>query len=292
MKPGIHPPVRPRRLPRPGGRLRLPHPVHRHQREDGRVGGRQHLPRDRCRGLLREPPLLYGDRACARHGRARGALRAPLRRPGMTQFAVTLVGGLHSDARKAAVERLLATVPGSVALHHDLSTAVQGTVVRTVRDARGVRDTGEAPSAGPGGDHLHRLQGHRSAQEVHLGPRQDPRPPGDAGERPAAAAAGVGDQERAGDGAAAVRLRPLTRRQAGPHFRVRRAGVTGRDRRRPDGHPDMGSGRARRASLPCVGGTSLWGRRRRSCNRGTTPRARASAHALAYEQSYDPGQLT
>lgn len=63
----------------------------------------------------------------------------------MTQLAVTLVGGLHSDARKAAVERLLATVPGSVALHHDLSTAVQGTVVRTVRDARGVRDTGEAP---------------------------------------------------------------------------------------------------------------------------------------------------
>ncbi|MDQ0844207.1 GTP-binding protein [Streptomyces sp. V1I6] len=58
---------------------------------------------------------------------------------------VALVGGLHADARRAAVERLLATVPGSVALHHDLSTAGRGTVVRTVRDAQGVRDTGETP---------------------------------------------------------------------------------------------------------------------------------------------------
>ncbi|MFC7308352.1 CobW family GTP-binding protein [Streptomyces monticola] len=60
-------------------------------------------------------------------------------------FGVALVGGLHADARKAAVERLLGTVAGSVALHHDLSTAVQGTVVRTVRDATGVLSTGEAP---------------------------------------------------------------------------------------------------------------------------------------------------
>jgi G3E family GTPase len=58
---------------------------------------------------------------------------------------VALVGGLHADARRAAVERLLATVPGSVALHHDLSTAGRGTVTRTVRDAQGVRDTGETP---------------------------------------------------------------------------------------------------------------------------------------------------
>jgi G3E family GTPase len=36
-------------------------------------------------------------------------------------------------------------VPGSVALHHDLSTAGRGTVTRTVRDAQGVRDTGETP---------------------------------------------------------------------------------------------------------------------------------------------------
>jgi G3E family GTPase len=58
---------------------------------------------------------------------------------------VVLVGGLHADARRATVERLLSTVPGSVALHHDLSTAGNGTVVRTVRDAFRVRDTGEAP---------------------------------------------------------------------------------------------------------------------------------------------------
>ncbi|MFI6093293.1 CobW family GTP-binding protein [Streptomyces sp. NPDC051218] len=58
---------------------------------------------------------------------------------------IAIVGGLHSDARKEAVERLLAAVPGSVALHHDLATAVHGTVVRTVRDATGVLSTGDAP---------------------------------------------------------------------------------------------------------------------------------------------------
>ncbi len=58
---------------------------------------------------------------------------------------VVLVGGLHADARRAAVERLLHTVPGSVALHHDLSTATAGTVRRTVRDASGLLDQGEAP---------------------------------------------------------------------------------------------------------------------------------------------------
>lgn len=61
------------------------------------------------------------------------------------EFAVALVAGLHADARRATVDRLLATVPGSVALHHDLSTAVRGTVVRTVRGATGVLSTGEAP---------------------------------------------------------------------------------------------------------------------------------------------------
>ncbi|MGW1885755.1 CobW family GTP-binding protein [Streptomyces sp. NPDC001970] len=60
-------------------------------------------------------------------------------------LSVALVGGLHSDARRAAVEKLLASVPGSVALHHDLATAVQGTVVRTVRDATGVLSAGDAP---------------------------------------------------------------------------------------------------------------------------------------------------
>ncbi|MER5831564.1 GTP-binding protein [Streptomyces sp. NPDC002130] len=58
---------------------------------------------------------------------------------------VVIVGGLHADARRAAVARLLADVPGSVVLHHDLATAASGTVVRTIRDASGVLDAGEAP---------------------------------------------------------------------------------------------------------------------------------------------------
>ncbi|MEW1721740.1 GTP-binding protein [Streptomyces sp. NPDC093109] len=61
------------------------------------------------------------------------------------RLPVAIVCGLHSDAREAAVRRLLATVPGSVALHHDLSTAARGTVVRTVRDATGRLSEGEAP---------------------------------------------------------------------------------------------------------------------------------------------------
>ncbi|MGW0613420.1 CobW family GTP-binding protein [Streptomyces sp. NPDC002788] len=63
----------------------------------------------------------------------------------MPELPVVIVGGLHADARKAAVARLLADVPGSVVLHHDLATAAAGTVVRTVRDADGVLDAGEAP---------------------------------------------------------------------------------------------------------------------------------------------------
>ncbi|ATL29448.1 CobW family GTP-binding protein [Streptomyces formicae] len=58
---------------------------------------------------------------------------------------VVIVGGLHSDARAAAVGELLAAVPDSVALHHDLSTAVRGTVVRTVRDRSGELSRGDAP---------------------------------------------------------------------------------------------------------------------------------------------------
>ncbi|MFD3913577.1 CobW family GTP-binding protein [Streptomyces sp. NPDC058603] len=61
------------------------------------------------------------------------------------RLPVAIVCGLHSDAREATVRRLLATVPGSVALHHDLSTATRGTVIRTVRDATGPVSTGEAP---------------------------------------------------------------------------------------------------------------------------------------------------
>ncbi|MGW7298943.1 CobW family GTP-binding protein [Streptomyces sp. NPDC054829] len=58
---------------------------------------------------------------------------------------VVIVGGLHADARRAAVDRLLAEVPGSVVLHHDLATAAAGTVVRTIRDATGLRSAAETP---------------------------------------------------------------------------------------------------------------------------------------------------
>ncbi|MFI1052072.1 CobW family GTP-binding protein [Streptomyces griseoruber] len=60
-------------------------------------------------------------------------------------LSVVIVGGLHADARRATVARLLADVPDGVVLHHDLATAAAGTVVRTVRDAGGVRSAGEAP---------------------------------------------------------------------------------------------------------------------------------------------------
>ncbi|MER6249242.1 GTP-binding protein [Streptomyces griseorubiginosus] len=60
-------------------------------------------------------------------------------------LSVVIVGGLHADARKATVERLLADVPGSVVLHHDLATAAAGTVVRTIRDAGGILSAGETP---------------------------------------------------------------------------------------------------------------------------------------------------
>ncbi|RAJ55540.1 G3E family GTPase [Streptomyces sp. PsTaAH-130] len=58
---------------------------------------------------------------------------------------VVIVGGLHADARREAVETLLREVPGSVALHHDLSTGPAGTVRRTVRDATGETAWGETP---------------------------------------------------------------------------------------------------------------------------------------------------
>ncbi|UUN29748.1 GTP-binding protein [Streptomyces sp. FIT100] len=62
-----------------------------------------------------------------------------------TGLPVVIVAGLHSDARKEAVEQLLRTVPGSIALHHDLSTAADGTVRRTLRDAAGEMSSGETP---------------------------------------------------------------------------------------------------------------------------------------------------
>ncbi|OCC14023.1 GTP-binding protein [Streptomyces sp. PTY087I2] len=61
------------------------------------------------------------------------------------KLPVIIVNGLHSDARREVVEGLLNSVPGSVVLHHDLSSAVEGTVRRTVRDASGVKSSGDVP---------------------------------------------------------------------------------------------------------------------------------------------------
>ncbi|MFE8006902.1 CobW family GTP-binding protein [Streptomyces sp. NPDC057418] len=58
---------------------------------------------------------------------------------------VAIVCGLHSEARREVVAELLAEVPGSVALHHDLTTATAGTVHRTLRDSSGELSGGEAP---------------------------------------------------------------------------------------------------------------------------------------------------
>ncbi|MEV5505786.1 CobW family GTP-binding protein [Streptomyces orinoci] len=62
-----------------------------------------------------------------------------------TPLPVAIVAGLHAGARRAAVEEILRTVPGSVALHHDLTSAVHSAVHRTVRDAGGLLDSGDAP---------------------------------------------------------------------------------------------------------------------------------------------------
>ncbi|AOR29983.1 cobalamin biosynthesis protein CobW [Streptomyces fodineus] len=61
------------------------------------------------------------------------------------RLPVAIVGGLHADARRAAVADILRTVPGSVALHHDLTSAADRAVHRTVRDADGLLGSGDAP---------------------------------------------------------------------------------------------------------------------------------------------------
>ncbi|MFJ8098094.1 CobW family GTP-binding protein [Streptomyces griseofuscus] len=61
------------------------------------------------------------------------------------RLPVVIVGGLHADARTQVVDRLLKAVPGSIALHHDLATAGEGTVRRLLRDASGVLASGQAP---------------------------------------------------------------------------------------------------------------------------------------------------
>ncbi|MEU2494258.1 GTP-binding protein [Streptomyces sp. NPDC007883] len=64
---------------------------------------------------------------------------------GEAGLPVVIVAGLHSEARRKVVDHLLCLVPDSVALHHDLSTAADGTVLRQVRDASGELSRGDAP---------------------------------------------------------------------------------------------------------------------------------------------------
>lgn len=64
---------------------------------------------------------------------------------GGKKLPVVVVAGMHGHARRAVVDQLLSMVPGSVALHHDLSTAEQGIVRRTVHDADGGVSHGETP---------------------------------------------------------------------------------------------------------------------------------------------------
>ncbi|MFD3695090.1 CobW family GTP-binding protein [Streptomyces sp. NPDC058646] len=52
---------------------------------------------------------------------------------------------MHADARKETVEHLLRAVPGSIALHHDLSSAAGGNVLRTLRDSAGEVSADETP---------------------------------------------------------------------------------------------------------------------------------------------------
>ncbi|MFF1965487.1 CobW family GTP-binding protein [Streptomyces sp. NPDC058232] len=61
------------------------------------------------------------------------------------RLPVVIVSGLHCNARKEVVDRLLRTVPGSVVLHHDLATAAEGTLRRLVRDSSGELSYGDAP---------------------------------------------------------------------------------------------------------------------------------------------------
>ncbi|SEC26029.1 GTP-binding protein [Streptomyces sp. TLI_105] len=61
------------------------------------------------------------------------------------QLPVVIVAGLHADARTEVVDRLLKAVPGSVALHHDLAGAPDGSVLRLIRDAAGTVSRDETP---------------------------------------------------------------------------------------------------------------------------------------------------
>ena len=50
---------------------------------------------------------------------------------------IALVTGLHATARRQAVDDLLATVPHSIAVHHDLEDISDGAVHRVIRDRAG-----------------------------------------------------------------------------------------------------------------------------------------------------------
>ncbi|GHJ93429.1 cobalamin biosynthesis protein CobW [Streptomyces sp. NE5-10] len=61
------------------------------------------------------------------------------------RLPVVIVAGLHAAARTEVVDRLLKAVPGSVALHHDLTGAPDGSVLRVISDATGTVSRGETP---------------------------------------------------------------------------------------------------------------------------------------------------
>ncbi|GIH97434.1 CobW family GTP-binding protein [Planobispora siamensis] len=56
---------------------------------------------------------------------------------------VVLVAGLYPQARTAAVETLLHSHPGALAIHHDLRSVTRGRVERVIRDRSGVLDLTE-----------------------------------------------------------------------------------------------------------------------------------------------------
>lgn len=61
------------------------------------------------------------------------------------RLPVVIVAGLHAEARAQVVDHLLRAVPGSIALHHDLTDAADGTVRRLIRDADGPLSEGDTP---------------------------------------------------------------------------------------------------------------------------------------------------
>ncbi|MDT0446583.1 CobW family GTP-binding protein [Streptomyces johnsoniae] len=68
---------------------------------------------------------------------------------GRRPMPVVLVAGLHAEARATTVAHLLRAVPGSVAVHHDLSSAADGGPVRRLTyDAVGELDSAGLPATG------------------------------------------------------------------------------------------------------------------------------------------------